>query len=313
MPLDPDVREYLDAQAASGAPARGEMSVAETRELYLGMRPLAGEAPSLPRVEDRRVPGPEGPVPVRIYAPAASCSLPVLVYFHGGRYFSGDLDTHDPVCRMLAAEAGCLVAAVHYRLAPEHRFPAASEDCYAVTEWVARNAAEVGADPEFVAVGGDSAGGNLAAVTALLARQRGGSRICFQMLIYPMLDATRSLPSHTEYGSGYGPGSEDMERGWREYVPPLTDRRHPQISPLWEADLGGLPPAFVLTAEYDSLRDEGEEYARRLAAAGVPVVLTRYPGVIHGFFQLGGVVGMGREAVSDAARHLRRAFAAVRT
>lgn len=309
MPLDPEVRVFLDRQAASGQPLRSAMSIAETREFYVGMRNLAGEPPALPRVEERTVPGPGGAVPIRIYWPRVGVELPILVYFHGGRFISGDLETHDPVCRILAVEAECTVMAVDYRLAPEHTFPAAVEDTYAVTAWVAAHAKELGGDAARLGVGGDSAGGNLAAVTALIARDRGGPRLACQMLVYPMLDAMRSLPSHVEYGSGYGPGSEDMECGYREYLPEGADRKHPHVSPLWVADLAGLPPAFVLTAEYDSLRDEGEEYARRLAEAGIPVTATRYAGAIHGFFQLGGVLTLGRSANREAASYLSRVLA----
>jgi acetyl esterase len=300
MPLDPEAAALLELQAASGAPPRSAMSIARTREFYRKMRALAGEPPALSKVEDRAV-GAEGrQIPIRLYQPSLAAGLPVLLYLHGGRFISGDLETHDPVCRSLAAAAGCPVVAVDYRLAPEHRFPAALEDCYAVAAWLAQNGAGR------LAVCGDSAGGNLAAATALLARERGGPRLVCQVLIYPMLDATCSLPSHVEYASGYGPGSEDMKRGYREYAPAGIDPTDPRLSPLFAAELGGLPPALILTAEYDSLRDDGEEYARRLEAAGVEVVLMRYEGAMHGFFQMAGVLTTGRRAVADTAGYLRR-------
>jgi len=305
VPLDPEVKTLLERAAASGAPARSAMTVAETREFMMEMRALGGEPPRLPRVENRTVPGPVGAIPVRFYAPAEQGNLPVLVFFHGGRFFSGNLETHDTVCRVLAAESGWMVVAVDYRLAPEHKFPAAVEDAWAVVEWMAAHAAEVGGNPELLAVGGDSAGGNLAAVAALLAREAGGPRPACQMLVYPMTDATCSLASHTAYASGYGPGSEDMRRGYREYLPEGADPRDFRVSPLWAPDFSGLPPAFVLTAEYDSLRDEGEQYAQALEEAGVPVVRARYEGAIHGFFQFGGVLALARKANQEAAAYLR--------
>ena len=304
MPLDPEVKAYLDRVAASGAPPRGAMSVDETRRAYRGIVALSGEAPELTRVEDRTIPGPGGPLPVRLYDPSDAGGLPVLAYFHGGRFFSGDLETHDPVCRILADLSGWMVVAVDYRLAPEHRFPAAAEDGYAAAAWLADHAGEIGGDPRRVAVGGDSAGGNLAAVAALQAHRLGAPRLCCQMLIYPMLDATCSLGSHRTVGAGFGAGSEDMLRGYREYLGD-ADPRDPRISPLLTGDLSGLPPAYVLSAEYDSLRDEAESYARALAEAGVPVVADHFDGAIHGIFQLGGVIGLGRKAIDSAAGFLR--------
>lgn len=310
MPLDPEVKVLLERAAGSGAPPRSAMTVAQTREFYLGMRSLAGVPPELPRVEDRDVAGKGGPVPIRVYAPEVRDRLPVLVYFHGGRFFSGDLETHDTVCRILAVESGWMVVAVHYRLAPEHTFPAAVEDAWSVTGWLGEHAGEIGGDARRLGVGGDSAGGNLAAVTALEARAWGGPALACQLLIYPMLDATCSLRSHVTCGSGYGPGSEDMQRGYREYLPEDAGLKDPRVSPLWVSEVSNLPPAFVLTAEYDSLRDEGEQYARAMEEADVPVVLARYEGAIHGFFQLGGVLALGRKANREAAAYLRQIAAA---
>lgn len=304
MPLHPELERYLARAAASGAPNRGAMSVAETREFYRGMAALAGEAPNLPRVEDIRIPGGRGTVTVRVYDPSERGNLPVFLYIHGGRFFSGDLETHDPVCRMLAARSGWMIVAVDYRLAPEHKWPAAVEDCFAASIWLAANAAAIGADPEWMGIGGDSAGGNLAAVVAQL-RRHAEPKPVGQLLLYPMMDATCSLSAHTEFARGYGPGSDDMRRGYDLYVPDGIDRRDPRISPLWAADFSGLPPTCIVTAEYDSLRDDGEEYAWKLRQAGVPVAVRRYDGAIHGFFQLAGVCELGREAVRNAANFLR--------
>lgn len=306
MPLDPEIQGFLKVSAAAGGPDRASMSVEQTREFMRGLNALGGPPPELPRVEDRQLRGDGVDVPARIYAPSGEDSLPVLLYAHGGRFFSGNLETHDTLCRSLAKESGRLIVAVDYRLAPEHKFPAAVTDCWNALCWVALHGAEIGGDPGRVGVGGDSAGANLAAVTAILARDAGGPALDCQMLIYPMIDATCSEPSHQLFASGYGPGSDDMTRGWREYLPEGVYEKDHRVSPVWAPNLGGLPPAFVLTAEYDSLRDEGEQYARAMEESGVAVTLARFEGAIHGIFQMGGVLQLGRRAVTEAAAFLRR-------
>ena len=193
------------------------------------------------------------------------------------------------------------MVAIHYRLAPEHRFPAAVEDVCSVVEWLSEHASEIGGDPSRLGVGGDSAGGNLAAVAAMVAR----SKLACQLLIYPMADATCTTSSYETFASGYGPGADDMKRGWELYLPEGANPRDPRVSPLWATDLGGVPPAFVLTAEYDTLRDEGEEYARMLYESDVPVTFARYEGAIHGFVQLGGELELGRRAVAETTAWLR--------
>ncbi|MBI4875928.1 MAG: alpha/beta hydrolase [Acidobacteria bacterium] len=285
MPLDPEIEAWLARNP------RGTMGVEATREAYRRVSAACAEVWEGVEVEDSVVAG----LPVRIYGAGSS---PVLVYLHGGRFFSGDLDTHDGACRALAAHSACRVAAVHYRLAPEHRFPAALQDAVAVVREFQQQGLKVG-------VGGDSAGGNLAAAAALVLCGRGRELAC-QMLIYPMLDATCGLPSHLRYASGHGPGSDDMQRGWAEYLLGDADPEDPRVSPLWAEDLAGLPPAFVLTAEYDSLRDEGERYAERLREAGVVVTLSRLEGAIHGVFTMGGTLALGREATRRAGHWLRQ-------
>lgn len=297
MPLDPEVAAFLERAQASDTKARGEMTVAETREFMRDMSPLGGDAPALARVENREIAG----VPVRIYAGSEDKDLPVLAFAHGGRFFSGDLDTHDTLCRGLAAQSGCLVVAIDYRLAPEHRFPAAVEDVSAVVDWLGTNAGEIGGDGARLIVGGDSAGGNLAAVAAI----ESDVSLKGMLLIYPMTDATCSMGSYETYATGYGPGAADMKRGWDLYLPEEANRRDPRTSPLWATDVSGLPPAFVLTAEYDTLRDEGEQFARLLEEADVPVTTARYAGAIHGFVQFTGVLELGRRAVSEMASWLR--------
>jgi acetyl esterase len=246
---------------------------------------------------------------VRIYTPAGSGPFPVLVFFHGGGWVIGDLDTQDGACRALANGAGCLVVSVGYRLAPEHKFPAAPDDTYAATKWVAANAASINADPARIAVGGDSAGGNLTAVTAQMARQRGGPRLAFQLLIYPVTDGACDTASYRDNADGYLLTKEMMLWFWNHYVRNPEERFNSMASPLRAQSLKGLPPALVQTAEFDPLRDEGEAYAARLQEAGVPVKLTRYDGMIHGFFGMASVIDRATTAIGEAAEALRSAFA----
>lgn len=313
MTLDPQARKLLDEAAAAGGPPLCMQTVEEARQ---GARDKAAVT-SLPpepvaRVEDRCIPGPGGDIPVRIYTPAGPGPLPVLVYFHGGGWVMSDLDTHDGLCRALANRSGAVVVSVDYRLAPEARFPAALEDASAATLWVWRNSAYLGADPSRVAVGGDSAGGNLAAATCLWARERGAPPIAFQLLIYPVVDRDFDTRSYHENAEGYHLSRESMIWFWRQYLAEEADGRNPLASPLRADSLAGLPPALVLTAEYDPLRDEGEAYAARLREAGVPVTLTRYQGMIHGFVRMAGVLDQGKRAIDQAGAALRSALPARR-
>lgn len=291
MPLDPEVAALLERQKR--LPPRSSLDIAGTREMLRRSAALAGPPPDLARVEDFLLPG---NIRARQYWPSAGESLPLAVYFHGGRFFSGDLESHDTVCRLLARSAGCRVVAVDYRLAPEDRFPAAADTACAAVEWALRQGVPA-------AVVGDSAGANLAAVAAL--HHRGPALRC-QVLIYPMIDATCALPSYAEYAEGYGPGAGDMKRGWAEYLPAGTDPRNPVASPLHTRDTAGSVPAFILTAEYDTLRDEGEAYARKLIESGNSVQMRRYLGMIHGFFAMPGTLSVAREALTDVAEFLRR-------
>jgi acetyl esterase len=284
MPLDPEIAAYLESQ--KGLPPRSALSIAETRVRIRAAAALAGPAREMARVDDFDIR--EG-LRARQYWPASDATLAVLVYFHGGRFISGDLDSHDPLCRSLAAAAGCRVVAVDYGLAPEHRFPSAADDATAAVEWALRQGVPVG-------VAGDSAGGNLAAVAALKHRRAG---LACQVLVYPMMDATCAMLSHVELATGYGPGSDDMRRGWREYAGSGADARDPRLSPVFATDVAGAAPAMIVLAEYDTLRDEGEAYARRLADAGVPTTVRLYEGTIHGFFAMAGVFGIARDAVFD--------------
>ena len=235
--------------------------------------------------------------------------FPILVFFHGGGFVIGDLDSMDAPCRALANRAGCLVVSVDYRRAPEHKFPTATEDCYAAVRWVAENAASLNGDSARIAVGGDSAGGNLAAVVALMARDRGGPPLRYQLLIYPATNHDFTTASCQENAEGYFLTTADSRWFWSQYLRDENDAANPYASPLRAEDLSGLPPALIITAEYDPLRDEGEAYAERLRQAGVAAEAKRYDGMIHGFFQMGAVIDRGKQAIEDAAQALRTAFA----
>jgi acetyl esterase len=290
VPLDPEVAALLERQ--KGLPPRSALDVAGTREMMRRAAALAGEPPALPRVEDMVL---AGSLRGREYWPSLDQEQSLVVYFHGGRFFSGDLESHDTVCRLLAQAAGCRVVAVDYRLAPEHRFPAAAEDAIAAVDWATQQGAPVG-------VAGDSAGANLAAVGALAHRASG---LRCQVLIYPMIDAACSSPSFDTYANDFGPGAADMRRGWSEYLAESGDPRDPLASPLFAHHLTGVAPAFILTAEYDTLRDEGEAYGRELIEAGNLVQVRRYPGTIHGFFTMQGTLRLARQAMADVAGFLR--------
>lgn len=262
-------------------------------------------------VTDTTIPGPKGEIPVRIYRPdsgqAAGGRPPIVVYFHGGGWTIGDLDGCDASCRAMTARTGVIVMSVDYRLAPEHRYPAAADDAYAATCWAAEHAAELGGDPSRLVVGGDSAGGNLAAVTALRARDSGGPALALQVLIYPVTDIGQDTGSYQENAEGFFLTAAHMRWYWGCYLGPDGDGGGPYASPLRAVNLGGLPPAMVLTAECDPLRDEGNAYAERLRAAGVPVTARCYEGMFHGFYNLGGVLDQAtaaRRAVLDALRAL---------
>jgi acetyl esterase len=309
MAIDPQAKVLLDQIAAIGAPQLHESSVEEARQMIAAMAAFGGEVPEIAKVEGRSIPGPAGEIPVRIFTPEGEAPHPVLMYFHGGGWVIGDLDTHDVPCRDLANRAGCMVVSVDYRLAPEHKFPAAPEDCYAATCWVAENAESLGADPDRLAIGGDSAGGNLAAVVALMARDRRGPGIVHQLLVYPVTDVGQDTISYRDNADGYFLSAADMAWFWSHYLTARADGENPYASPLRAESHRGLPPAHVITAELDPLRDEGEQYAARLQAAGVEAQLTRYDGMIHGFFGLGAILDQGKVAVAEAASLLRRRFA----
>ncbi|MCC6180050.1 MAG: alpha/beta hydrolase [Chloroflexi bacterium] len=309
MPLDPQARAYLDQMAAAGYKPAHQMTVAEARESALARkRAFGGVPPAVATVEERIVPVEGGEIPVTAFVPDAARPLPILVYYHGGGWVTGSIETHANACRALARQTPCVVVSVEYRCAPEAKFPRPLEDCYAATRWVAEHAEEFGGDASRLAVGGDSAGGNLAAAVCLLARERGGPSIAYQLLIYPVTDHNFETASYRDMAHGYMLTRESMRWFWDHYLPSPDEVANPLASVL-RADLHGLPPAYVITAECDPLRDEGDAYAERLKEAGVHVQHLRYPGMLHGFFNVGTPVQMGDVAVARAAEALHAALA----
>ncbi len=307
MPLDPQARAVLEMLASLEMPELGTLPPADMRAVW-ATRPRPIGAP-VARVEDRLVAGPAGEIPIRLYWPEAQTPLPVLVWYHGGGWVLGSLDSVDHTCRELANTANCLVVSVDYRLAPENKFPASPDDCVAAYQWVLANAESFGGDPRRVAVGGDSAGGNLAAVVCLRARDLSLSLPVFQLLVYPVVDHDFERPSYISNAEGYMLTASSMRWFWQQYVSVAEEMAHPHASPLRASDLSGLPRALIITAEFDPLRDEGEAYAEQLRQAGVPVTVTRYDGVIHGFFNMFGAIDKGNEAVRQASAALAGAFA----
>jgi acetyl esterase len=309
MPLAPEIKALLERMAAAGRPPLHQQSVAQARAFHVADAPAQnGPAAPVAAVADRVVPGPAGDLPVRVYTPEGEAPFPIVVWFHGGGWVVGTLDTYDPLCRALAAAVPAVVVSVDYRLAPEHRHPAAAEDAYAATLWASRHAAELGGVQHRLAVAGDSAGGNLAAVVALGARDRGGPAIAFQLLVYPALDAAGDTASWRRYAEGFYLTAAGMRWYWDHYLGG-TDGLAPDASPLRAAFVGGLPPALVIGAEHDILRDEGEAYAARLAEAGVAATASRSAGMVHGFFRWRGVTGAADAALQEAAAALRTALA----
>jgi acetyl esterase len=312
--LHPQAHALLDFIEARGIPPTHTLSPADARAFYRDRRAATQpDAPPVAQVRELRAEGPHGTIPVRLYRPLGSMAdalLPVLVYFHGGGWVIGDLDTHDVLCRELANGAGCAVASVDYRMGPEHRFPAAVDDVLAATRWVRREATALRLDASRLAVGGDSAGGNLAAVAAIAARDAGDLPIALQLLIYPATDMRRGHPSHQANGQGYLLTRDTMAYFHDHYI---DDARHDldwRASPLLHADLSGLPPALVLTAGYDPLRDEGLAYAEALTAAGNRAAYVCFDRQIHGFITMGKVLDEAGTAIALCTAELRRALAA---
>ncbi|MGY1689795.1 alpha/beta hydrolase [Geodermatophilus sp. SYSU D01105] len=308
MPLDPQAQALLAAMEAQGAPDISQLSVSQARDMANSFREMQGDLVQVASVGDRTVPGPDGSLPVRIYTPNGS-PRGAIVYFHGGGWVIGNIEVVDAPCRALADATGCVVVSAQYRLAPESAYPAAAEDCYAVTSWVAEHLAELGTEPAGLVVAGDSAGGNLAAAVALMARDRGGPTIAFQALVYPVTDlADMSTDSYRENAEGYLLTAASMRWFRDHYVPDEDRRREPYASPVYAEDLSGLPPAFIATMEYDPLRDDGEKYGELLRQAGVPVTVQRYDGQVHGLFWLGGMCDRYSALMDDLTREVKAAL-----
>jgi acetyl esterase len=312
MALDPQAKSVIEQFTKAQLPSYAAVGAVEARRIYRESRAsLQPPKPELAAVEDRSVAGPHGAIPLRLYRPLGGSEeqdLPALVYFHGGGWTIGDLETHDIVCRTLAARAGCAVIAVDYRLAPENKFPTGLDDCWAATQWVLAEGGALGIDTGRIAVGGDSAGGNLAAAVALLARDAGVT-LAYQLLIYPQLDLVCDAPSHGLFAEGYMLTRPSIAWFIGNYVRSAADITDWRASPLRAASLAGVAPAFIVTAGFDPLRDEGAAYAERLAKSGVPARHVPYDGMIHGFAGMGGVIDAANRMLAEAGKALAEALA----
>jgi acetyl esterase len=311
VPVDPHLLPVLDALAQAPAPAPGTTPLDAARQGFES-NPLFQPVSHAPigSVSDRTIPSADGPVGVRTYEPDEPGPWPVVVFLHGGGWAFGSVVTHDSTAREVCHRAGALVLSVDYRLSPEHPFPAGLDDCVAVYGWALEHAAELGGDPSRVALMGDSAGGNLAAATALRLRDEGLPQPLLQVLVYPVTDPGCATPSMEANAEGYLLTRAGMAWLWTMYLADPAHADHGHAAPLRALDVSGLAPALVITAEYDPLRDEGEAYARRLEEAGVPVTVSRYDGAIHGFFSMLDVTPLAKQAHDEVAQALRAAFAA---
>jgi acetyl esterase len=304
MPLDPTLKALLDQLGEAGGPTLRDAGVAQGRQMLQAVALLDGDPADVARVEDVTL---AGRIPARVYASSTGDALPILVWYHGGGFVIGDLETADRTCRKLASGTGALVVSVDYRLAPEDPFPAGPDDCFNALQWVVDHAAELGGDASRVAVGGDSAGGNLAAVAALQARDE-GVPLRYQLLVYPVTDCTMSSSSYEENAEGYFLTRDSMDWFIGHYLSGGAEAKDPRVSPVFADDLRGVAPALVLTAEFDPLRDEGEAYSERLRDAGVDVEARRFDGQVHGFLGLGSVTPAAADAVDLAVARLKAAL-----
>jgi acetyl esterase len=307
MPLHPELQAMLDN--AAGQPPMHTLPISEVRELVVARNAILTR-PKVAAVEDRAIPGPSGrALPVRIYRPDIEGRRPVVAFFHGGGFTTGGIESHDGFARHLCCGSAAIVVSVDYSLAPEHKFPAATDECLASVRWVAEHAASFGGDARRIAVAGDSSGGNMAAVTALRLRDEGGPAVRALVLLYPVTDHySAGMAAYAERGSGCGLTSDDMRWFWDLYLNDAGEGSNPLASPNRHPDLRGLPPTYVVTAEYDPLRDDGGTFAERLGAAGVAVTHVRYADANHGFMKWAGMLDRADEALADACAWLKRAF-----
>lgn len=309
MPLDPAMLRYLEVTAALDQAPPWETGHLAAREATEKRAPeLAGPAEEVASVEDRTLDTPEGSVRVRIYHPAGAGPgpYPALLWYHGGGWVTGSLETHDAACRAVCNRAGCAVIAVDYRMAPEHPFPAAVADSWIALQWAAEHGTEVGVDKSRLAVGGDSAGGNLAAVMSLRAAERGHPRLSAQVLIYPVTDSDLHSASYESNGAGHGLTRDTMRWFFEQYAPDPRSHLDPDLAPMKALTLQGVAPALVVTCEFDPLLSEGEAYARRLEEAGIETTYREEAGMIHGYFRWAGITDRAEKTYGDIASHLRR-------
>jgi len=305
MPLHPALQEIVRITNESNNPPLSQTPLAEIRKGPERLKLLAGEPPHIEKTVNHIIQTPQGKLLLRLYYPEDKKKLPLVLYFHPGGFVKGEVSSHDPVCRSLALASGCIIASVNYALAPEHPFPAATQDAKAALTWISTHKSEIEADGR-IAIGGENAGGNLAAVLTHEIRREGGVELACQVLIYPQTDLTCNQTSHREFAKGYLLEKESIDWYKRQYLSLEANLKDPRISPLWAKAFDHLPPALIITAEFDPLRDEGEAYATKLKAAGTPVTLRRYDGMVHGFFQMGGVVDEGNLAIQEVGAFLKK-------
>ena len=305
MPLHPQARSFLDLVAKKNAPPWESLAPSVSRSMFNGLTEFFGQGPELNDISDKVI---ADKVPVRIYRPDSKPCLPAIMYFHGGGWVLGNIETHDAMCRHLAKDSGSMVISVNYRLAPEHPFPAAFDDCYEATRYVSHHAAELGVDPTHIAVAGDSAGGNLAAAVTLKAREEGTPNIHSQWLIYPVLEANFDTVSYKEFAIDHGLTRRTMQFFWDQYSKKKTDRSTAYAAPLKADHLRDLPFTQIITAEYDVLRDEGEQFARLLKKAGVEVELIQYDGMLHGFMHFAAAFDEGKRALAELGKAMNTRF-----
>ena len=306
MPLDSQSQAFLDYLSSLGNPPSETVSPQEARINFSKIFQSPG--PKLELVEDRFIPSINGEIPIRFYKSSKSKKLPLLVWFHGGGMLVGDLDSADGIARFLCAGAECSVVSVDYRLAPENKFPAGLEDSYNVTKWIFDHSSDFDTEPNQIAVGGDSAGGNLAAAVSIMSRDKKLPYLVHQLLVYPMLDCDFTTDSYIHNSEGYLLTKSAMKSYWNYYLANEDDKKNPYALPLQLKDYSGLPSALIITTEFDPLRDEGELYAKRLKDSNVPVVYTRYDGVFHGFFGRPTLIDKGKKAMAEACLSLKEAF-----
>lgn len=304
-PTDPQVKAVLDQMAAAGV--LHPKTLEQAQKTYLFYTKFSGPPEKVFRVEDRAVPGPAGDIPIRVYLPRSGEGFPIWVFFHGGGFVGGSLDTHDVALRAVTNRCDCAVVSVGYRLAPGSHYPAAANEAYTATNWVAGHATEIAGDPKRIALGGDGAGGNLAVVVALMARDRGGPHLVYEALIYPILNAIQISYSWIASADPVL-NSDVMSAKWSQYVPFNADLRDPYISPVNSPDLRNLPSTLILTSENDPVRDDADRFGRNLSDAGVPVRVSVYPNAIHGFFLMAGALDAGKKAIAEIASSLRATF-----